>query len=61
VLAALGCALVLEGLPYFIAPSGSRRAMSFLSEQSDGTLRAVGFSLMAIGLCLVWVAVRALG
>jgi uncharacterized protein YjeT (DUF2065 family) len=60
VLAALGCALVLEGLPYFVTPAGARRAMRALAEQRDAVLRAVGLVLMASGLLLVWLAVRSM-
>ena len=59
-LAALGCALVLEGLPYFVTPAGTRHAMRALAEQPDGRLRGVGFALMVAGLVLVWIAVRAM-
>jgi len=57
-LAALGCALILEGLPYSLAPGPTRRAMRLLAEAGDERLRFVGIALSLLGLALVWCGVR---
>ena len=55
-LAALGLALILEGLLPFIAPSAWRQAFTQLMQMADGQLRF--FVLVAVGggLLLVWLA-----
>jgi uncharacterized protein YjeT (DUF2065 family) len=57
-LAALGCALILEGLPYSVAPGPTRRAMRLLAEEEDDRLRVLGIALLLAGLTLVWCGVR---
>jgi len=54
--AALGLAMFLEGLPYFISPGGVRRWVEQLSGMGDGALRMLGLALMACGLLVVWAA-----
>ena len=46
-LAALGLALILEGLLPFIAPSAWRQAFTQLMQMADGQLRF--FGLLALG------------
>ena len=55
---ALGVAIFLEGLPYFISPNGVRRYMQQVSKMSDLALRAMGFALMLIGLVLAYVSLH---
>jgi uncharacterized protein YjeT (DUF2065 family) len=55
---ALGLAMVLEGLPYFVAPRLVRAYMRLLSQMKDGRLRGVGFSLIVLGLLVAYVATR---
>lgn len=57
-LPAIGLALFLEGLPYFIAPSAVRSYLRQLEGMSDGKLRAMGLSLMAGGLLVAYVTTR---
>ena len=57
-LPALGLAMFLEGLPYFIAPSALRSYLRQLEKMSDGALRVMGFTLMAAGLLLAYVTTR---
>ena len=57
-LIALGAAMFLEGLPYFISPRGARRVLAQLLVLSEGNLRLIGFVLMTGGLFVAWVATR---
>jgi len=57
-LIALGAAMFLEGLPYFITPRGARRVLAQLLVLSEGKLRSIGFILMAAGLFVAWIATR---
>ncbi len=57
-LAALGCALILEGLPYSLVPGPTRRALRFLAEEDDERLRVLGVVLLFSGLALLWCGVR---
>ena len=57
-LAALGLAMFLEGLPYFISPAGVRRYLEQVSSFGDGSLRLIGLVLMASGLGVAWLALH---
>ena len=57
-LPALGLALFLEGLPWFISPQGMRRSVEMLAAQGEGPLRALGLLLMVGGLTLAWWTIR---
>ncbi len=56
IFAALGIAMVLEGLPYFITPAGTRRYIRQLAELGNQTLRLLGFLMMVAGLVVAWLA-----
>jgi uncharacterized protein YjeT (DUF2065 family) len=58
ILPALGLAMFLEGLPYFVSPPAVRRFMRLLETMSDGALRIVGLCLMVGGLALAFVFTR---
>lgn len=58
ILAGLGTAMVLEGLPYFISPSGVRRYLLQIATLRDGNLRLLGFLLMAGGLVVLYLALH---
>lgn len=55
-LAALGLALILEGLLPFIAPSAWRQAFTQLMQMADGQLRFFGMVAVGGGLLLLWLA-----
>ena len=55
-LAALGLALLLEGLLPFIAPSAWRQAFTQLMQMADGQLRFFGLVAVGGGLLLLWLA-----
>ena len=55
-LAALGLALILEGLLPFIAPSAWRQAFTQLMQIADGQLRFFGLVAVGGGLLLLWLA-----
>jgi len=57
-LPALGLALFLEGLPWFVSPSGVRRTMQWIQTLEDTPLRVAGLAMMAGGLVLAWWALR---
>ena len=49
-LSAVGLAIFVEGLPYFISPVVVKRYLGQMQKLNDGTLRALGLVLMAMGL-----------
>ena len=55
-LAALGLALILEGLLPFIAPSAWRQAFTQMMQMADGQLRFFGLVAVGGGLLLLWLA-----
>ena len=56
IFAGLGIAMVLEGLPYFISPGGTRRYLQRIGELENQALRLLGFLLMVGGLAVVYLA-----
>ncbi|MBF0622500.1 MAG: DUF2065 domain-containing protein [Magnetococcales bacterium] len=54
-LTAVGLVLILEGIPYFIAPDRMRDMISKLNELPDSMLRQTGFMLMVVGLLVVYL------
>jgi uncharacterized protein YjeT (DUF2065 family) len=47
--------MIVEGLPYFAAPSKIKIWVQKLAELPDSTLRLIGFLLMLGGLVLVYL------
>ncbi len=54
-LMALGLALIIEGLPYFLHPEGALRTLRRLEELDPFVVRALGFSALAIGVIILLV------
>lgn len=52
-LSALGLALILEGLPYALAPASVRRMAEVLPHLSDQFLKTLGVVVMGIGIVVV--------
>ncbi|MBF0158891.1 MAG: DUF2065 domain-containing protein [Magnetococcales bacterium] len=52
--AAFGLMLVLEGIPYFVAPERMRHLLSRVMEAPDAVLRRSSVMLMLLGLLLVY-------
>ncbi|QTD44518.1 DUF2065 domain-containing protein [Ottowia testudinis] len=55
-LAALGLALIIEGLLPFIAPGAWRQALNQLIRMADGQLRFFGLLALGAGVLLLWLA-----
>ena len=54
-LTALGLALILEGLPYFLAAEKMPEVLRALSERKPRELRVLGMTAMLAGLLLIFV------
>lgn len=54
-LTALGLVLILEGAPYFFAPTHMRLWVARLLEAPDALLRRTGLALIVCGVLLVYV------
>jgi uncharacterized protein len=54
-IAALGLALVLEGIFYAGFPLAARNYMQRALELSENTLRAAGLAGVAFGFAIVWL------
>ena len=55
---AAGLVLVVEGLIYAAAPQAMKRMMVELPKLSDEQLRLIGVAALALGVSVVWLAVR---
>ena len=55
-LCVMGMVMIVEGLPYFAAPSKIRVWVQKLVELPDSSLRLIGFLLMFAGVGLVYLA-----
>jgi len=56
-MSALGLALVLEGIPYFLFPGGLKRVLATMQEFPEHLLRLFGLVVMLVGLGILY-AVR---
>lgn len=55
-LVVLGVVMVVEGIPWFLSPSGYKRMLLELLPMKDLPLRLFGLSCMLGGLLLVYLA-----
>lgn len=54
-LSALGLAMVLEGIPYFVFPNQVKDLAKRLPELSNTAIRTFGFVVLAAGLLVVYL------
>lgn len=59
-LSVVALVFVIEGLPYFISPSGVKKWLSMLQEMPDRSIRAIGFFFMLLGITILYIALRVL-
>lgn len=52
----LGVVLIVEGVPWFLSPRGTKRMLRDLFQMEDRSLRAIGLFFMLFGLLLVYLA-----
>jgi hypothetical protein len=52
----LGMVMIVEGLPYFMAPHKMRQMVTMILQMPEGTLRRFGFFMMLAGLVVVYFA-----
>lgn len=52
-LVVLGIVLIVEGIPWFLSPRGTKRMLIELSKMNDLPLRGIGLVFMLVGLLLV--------
>ena len=55
----MGMVMIVEGLPYFAFPRKMREMVQMITGLDDTSLRRFGFFLMAAGLCVVYVSMKA--
>lgn len=51
----LGVVLIVEGIPWFLSPRGTKRMLSELFRMNDQSLRGIGLFSMLIGILLVYL------
>lgn len=51
----LGVVLIIEGIPWFLSPRGTKRMLIELSRLNDNSLRGIGLVFMLAGLLLVYL------
>ncbi|NIQ11811.1 MAG: DUF2065 domain-containing protein [Gammaproteobacteria bacterium] len=49
-----GIVLIVEGIPWFLSPRGTKRMLSELFHMADQGLRSLGLLFMLAGLVLVY-------
>ena len=52
---ALGLALIIEGIPYFLFPAGIKGVLATMQELPEHILRVFGLSIMLIGLTILYL------
>ena len=58
-LCVMGMVMVVEGLPYFAFPAKMKEMIQVMISLENRHLRKFGFFLMAAGICVVYLAMRA--
>ncbi|TCS60978.1 DUF2065 domain-containing protein [Varunaivibrio sulfuroxidans] len=53
-LAALGLAVVIEGVLYALFPAHMKRMIVSILEMPEGKMRLVGLAMAGIGVLIVW-------
>lgn len=51
----LGIVLIIEGIPWFLSPRGTKRMLIELSRMNDNSLRGIGLVFMLAGLLFVYL------
>ena len=51
----IGIVLIVEGIPWFMSPRGTKRMLSELFVMNDRSLRVVGLVFMLAGLTFVYL------
>lgn len=54
-LCALGLALILEGMPYFLWPEKLPEYLRYLSKRPPSVLRKLGLAAMGVGLLFLFL------
>ena len=54
-LVVIGVVMIVEGIPWFLAPGGYKRILLQLLPMGDGMLRVIGLTFMLCGLLLVYL------
>jgi uncharacterized protein YjeT (DUF2065 family) len=54
ILAVVGMAMFLEGLPYFLFPERTKKVLAEIQEQPPAILKIIGFILLAFGLLITF-------
>jgi uncharacterized protein YjeT (DUF2065 family) len=52
----IGVVLIVEGVPWFLSPRGTKRMLGELFQMSDQSLRGIGLVFMLFGLAIVYLA-----
>jgi uncharacterized protein YjeT (DUF2065 family) len=54
-LVVIGVVMIVEGIPWFLAPGGYKRLLLQLLPMGDSMLRVIGLTFMLSGLLLVYL------
>ena len=54
-LVVIGVVMIVEGIPWFLAPGGYKRLLLQLLPMGDNLLRVIGLAFMLSGLLLVYL------
>ncbi len=57
-LSVIALVFIIEGMPYFIAPSAFKKWLSIVKEMPDHYIRMIGFFFMFTGMSILYYALR---
>ncbi|NPA24445.1 MAG: DUF2065 domain-containing protein [Deltaproteobacteria bacterium] len=57
-LTALGLAMIIEGMPYFLAPKAIKKTLETIRQQPESFLRIFGLTVMLVGVGLLYLVNR---
>lgn len=59
-LSLIALVLILEGMPYFLAPSGFKKWLDLVKGLPDSYVRGIGLIFMLTGITILYIALRIL-
>ena len=59
-LSVLALVFVIEGMPYFIAPSAVKKWLELIKALPDSVIRGTGLFFMLLGITILFIAQRVL-
>ncbi len=55
IIIAIGLVLIIEGIPYFLAPAKTKEYLEIIKTLPEESMRKLGFCMMMAGLAVIYL------